>query len=101
MNLHLQKFSVCSGVLVLNTTDKVALCDSDVVVEVFLLGPGIAADLLNLILELLADAPFNFFQLVSCSPLLLYKHVAHNFNWVAGFAHFEDLFLGAIGDAGV
>ena len=87
--------------LVLNTADKVALSDSDVVVEVVLLRPGIAADFLDLILELLADTLFDFFELVSFGPLLLKKHVAHDFNWVTCFAHFGNLIFRAIGDAGV
>ena len=89
------------SVFVLDTTDVVTFGDTNVIEEVLLCGPRVAADLVNLSLELLTDVLLELLELISLSPSLIEEHVANDLDGVSGLTNISDFVLGAVSDAGI
>ena len=87
--------------MIFDATDVVSLSYADMRVEIIDSGHGVAANLRNLLIDLLASILLNLLKLISLSPVLLQEHGTNDFNRVTSFANIGDLLLGAICDSRV
>ena len=77
------------------------LCNSDVGVQFAHWWEGVTSDLLDFLLDSLADILFNGTQLFRCSPLSFEDHVSADLNRVTGLTDIVDFLLGSVSNAGV
>ena len=87
--------------MIFNTTDEVSLGNTDMIVEISFSRHGVATDLFNLFIDLLANILLNLLKLISRSPVLIKEHATCDFNRVTGFANISDLFFASVCDARV
>ena len=76
-------------------------CNSDVGVKFAHWWEGVASNLLDFLLDSLADILFNGTQLFRCSPISFENHVSADLNRVTGLADIVDFLLGSVSNARV